>query len=283
MVSSKVLRLEPREDFVLTKPLERICQRAMAYLEAGYACHFRGAAGTGKTTLAMHVAHKRGRPVILMFGDEEFGSSDLIGSEKGMFATRVVDNYCRTVTKTEEFRQPQWVDSRLTTACKQGYTLVYDEFSRSRPEANNPLLTVLEERILALTDSQNGGTHMRVHQDFRAIFTSNPEEYAGVHKTQNALLDRMVTIELDGYDRETEIQITCARAGIDRAAAETIVDLVRRARADRPLQRPTLRASIMIGRVVAQLHCAPAPGDPVFAEICADVLHPGTRPMRSGL
>jgi nitric oxide reductase NorQ protein len=280
MVTSKVLRLEPREDFVLTAPLEQICRRAMAYLEAGYACHFRGAAGTGKTTLAMHVAHQRGRPVILMFGDEQFGSADLIGSEKGMFATRVVDNYCRTVTKTEEFRQPQWVDSRLTTACKQGYTLVYDEFSRSRPEANNPLLTVLEERILALTDTQNGGTHLRVHPDFRAIFTSNPEEYAGVHKTQNALMDRMVTIALDGYDRDTEVEITRARAEIDRAAAATIVDIVRRVRSEGRAQGPTLRASIMIARVVQRLHCETSLDDPLFGAVCADILHAGAGTLR---
>jgi gas vesicle protein GvpN len=74
----------------------------MTYLDAGYACHFRGSAGTGKTTLAMHVAHTRGRPVVLMFGDEEFGTSDLIGMEKGVLSTKVTDNFVRSVTKTEE-------------------------------------------------------------------------------------------------------------------------------------------------------------------------------------
>jgi nitric oxide reductase NorQ protein len=273
-MNQKVLRLEPREDFVLTPAIENICRRAMTYVDAGFACHFRGSAGTGKTTLAMHVANRRGRPVILMFGDEDLASSDLVGSEKGLLSTKVIDRFVHTVTKTEEFRRPQWVDSRLTTACKHGYTLVYDEFSRSRPEANNVLLTILEERIVALPDTQHGGSFMRVHPEFRAIFTSNPEEYAGVHKSANALLDRMITIELDYCDRQTEIAITRARAGIDQATAERIVDLVRRVRANgRQVQRPTLRASITIGRILR--HLGAAVDEAALADICLDVLHSG--------
>jgi nitric oxide reductase NorQ protein len=277
MTTQKVLRLQPRENFVLTPFIEGVCRRAMTYLDAGYACHFRGSAGTGKTTLAMHVANQRGRPVILMFGDEEFGSSDLVGAEKGLHSTKVIDNFVRSVTKTEEFRRPHWVDSRLTTACKLGYTLVYDEFSRSRPEANNVLLTILEEGILALPDSQYGVTYTHVHPEFRALFTSNPEDYAGVHKTQNALLDRMITIELDHCDRETEVAITRARAGVDAVAAEKVVSIVRRVRSAGNLaQGPTLRASIMIARIMRQLGCTPSLEDPVFCNICLDVLHTGT-------
>ena len=281
MTTQKVLRLKPREDFVLTAHLEHVCRRATTYLDAGYACHFRGSAGTGKTTLAMHVANQRGRPVVLLFGDEEFGTSDLVGSEKGLVSTKVTDNFVRSVTRTEEFRRPQWVDSRLTTACRQGFTLVYDEFSRSRAEANNVLLTVLEERILPVPDTAHGTSYMPVHPDFRAVFTSNPEDYAGVHKTQNALLDRMITIELDFYDRETEVAITQARAAIDRATAERIVDLVRRIRAMGGPQQPTLRASIMIGRIVKHMG-ADAFGTPAFAEVCVDVLHPTSQRERDG-
>lgn len=271
-----VLRLEPREDFVLTPAIERVCRRAMHYLQAGYACHFRGAAGTGKTTLAMHIARQRSRPVVLMFGDEEFATSDLVGGEKGMHSTKVVDNFVRSVTKMEEFRRPQWVDNRLTTACKHGYTLVYDEFSRSRPEANNVLLTILEEGVLALPDTQYRDTYMRVHPEFRAIFTSNPEEYAGVQKTQNALLDRMVTIELDYCDRETELAITTARAGLDQQSAEKIVDLVRDLRRSGSTgQVPTLRASIMIARIMRQRGLPVRFTDPLFLDTCLDVLRPG--------
>jgi nitric oxide reductase NorQ protein len=272
MTTQKVLRLQPREDFVLTPAIATVCQRAATYLGAGYACHFRGSAGTGKTTLAMHVAHQRGRPVVLMFGDDEVTTSELVGSEKGMVSTKLFDNYVRSVTKTEEYRRAQWVDSRLTTACKYGYTLVYDEFSRSPAEANNVLLTVLEERILALPGAQNGGSFVPVHPEFRAIFTSNPEDYAGVHKTQDALLDRMITIELDYCDRDTEVAITRARAGVEQEVAEQIVDLVRRLRQEDTIHRPTLRASIMLARILKQRGCRFDEADPLFIDACGDVL-----------
>ena len=138
------------------------------------------------------------------------------------------------------------------------------------------VLTILEEGILALPDTQHGVTYMRVNPEFRAIFTSNPEDYAGVHKTQNALLDRMITIELDYADRETEVAITRARAGVDQVSAERIVNLVRRVRADgKTARRPTLRASIMIARIMRQLGCTLSMDDPVFFNVCLDVLHPG--------
>jgi gas vesicle protein GvpN len=268
-----VLRLQPREDFVITPGVEALARRALAYLEAGYPVHFSGPAGTGKTTLAMHLAALRGRPVMLIYGDEEFGTSDLVGGEKGVTSKRVIDNYIRSVLKTEESVQRQWVDQRLTTACKHGYTLVYDEFSRSRPEANNVLLAILEEKFLALPESRYGESYMRVHPDFRAIFTSNPEEYAGIYKTQNALLDRMISIDLQYFDRETEIAITQAKAELSEAEAERIVDTVRAVRSHGGSNsRHSIRACIMIAKVVASQGGRVGLDDPIFRQTCLDVL-----------
>ena len=106
-----------------------------------------------------------------------------------------------------------WVDNRLTTACRDGHTLVYDEFTRSRPEANNVLLSVLGEEILNLPKLRYAGEgYLKVDPAFRAIFTSNPEEYAGIHKSQDALMDRLITIRVEYFDRETEVAIAAARA-----------------------------------------------------------------------
>ena len=169
---------------------------------------FLGSGRYGEDHLAFHVAAKLGRPVTLIHGDDEFGSSDLVGRDAGYRKSKLVDNFIHSVLKTEEEMKSFWVDNRLTTACQNGDTLIYDEFNRSRPEANNAFLSVLSERILNLPKLRRSGEgYLQVHPDFTAIFTSNPEEYAGVHKTQDALLDRLITINLEHYDRETEIQI----------------------------------------------------------------------------
>lgn len=269
-----VLSLDKKPDFVETPYIKSITQRALDYLRAGYPVHFSGPAGTGKTTLAMHVAALLGREVVLLHGDDEFGSSDLIGAQSGFRSTKVVDNYIHSVLKQEESVSKQWSDNRLTTACKFGFTLIYDEFTRSRPEANNVLLSILEERLLELPGVKMGESYLRVHPGFSAIFTSNPEEYAGVHKTQDALMDRMVTITLEYPDEETEVAITNAKSGLPWGQAKAIVGIVREFRnLGVNNSRPTIRACLMLGRVVAARNGTVAAGDSDFRELCYDVLN----------
>ena len=139
--------------FIETPVVQELTDRSLRYIGAGYPVHLCGPTGCGKTTLAMHIAEKLERPVILINGDEEFSTSSLIGGEVGFNKKRVVDRYVSRVTKVEESYRKNWVDERLTAACKYGFTLVYNEFTRSKPEANNVLLSVIEERILPLPSS----------------------------------------------------------------------------------------------------------------------------------
>jgi len=269
---------EPSEEFVATPHVQELTERALAYLDVGYAVHFAGPAGTGKTTLAFHVAARRSRPVTLIHGDDEFSSADLIGRDTGYRKSKLIDNYIHSVVKTEENMNTVWMDNRLTTACQNGYTLIYDEFNRSRPEANNALLSVLEERILNLPSLRRSGEgYIEVHPEFRAIFTSNPEEYAGVHKTQDALMDRLITIGIGNFDRETDVRVAVAKSGVSRADAEIIVDVVRELRRTGVSNhRPTIRAAIAMAKILKRRNAHANIDDPVFQWVCRDVLHTDT-------
>lgn len=268
-----VLEPHPLPDFVETKFVKEITERALAYIAAGFPVHFRGASGTGKTTLAMHVASRIGRPVVLIHGDEEFRSSDLVGGEHGYRYKRIVDRFVSRVLKVEEDMIKRWVDYRLTTACKYGFTLLYDEFTRSRPEANNVLLSILQEKVLDLPVGRGEDTYLRVDPNFTALFTSNPEEYAGVHRSQDALRDRMITLDLDHFDEETEIAITQAKSGLPYEAAERIVKIVRALRESGKCEfAPTIRGCIMIAKTVRVVNGSVSAQDRTFRQICQDIL-----------
>jgi gas vesicle protein GvpN len=169
-------------------------------------------------------------------------------------------------------------------ACTEGGTLVYDEFNRAPANANNLLLTVLEERVLLLPKTGRVESYVPVHPEFRAVFTSNPTEHVGTNPAQDALTDRMITLDLDGFDRETEVAIVAAQSSLKPADAARVVDIVRDFRVSREYaQRPSLRASIMIARITAAENVPVTTADPVFVRICLDVLASKLRPDKDGL
>lgn len=269
-----VIAPTPLPDFVETKYIKEITNRSLSYIKAGFPVHFRGVSGSGKTTLAMHISSKIGRPVVMIHGDEEFTTSDLVGGEHGYRMRKVVDRFVSRVLKVEEDMVKRWVDNRLTVACKYGYVLIYDEFTRSRPEANNILLSILQEKMMDMPAGRGGEEpYLRVHPNFVAIFTSNPEEYAGVHRSQDALRDRMITMDLDYFDYETEVAITQAKSKLSKHHTEMIVNIVRGLRESGKCEfAPTVRGCIMIAKTLKVQGITPAGNNGAFIQICQDIL-----------
>jgi nitric oxide reductase NorQ protein len=259
-------------------------QRALLYVQTGFPLHLRGPAGSGKTTLALRIAEQLKRPIVLLVGDASFDTRRLVGGEDVKRTKRIVDRYISSVIKVESHTDAVWLDRALSIACMEGGTLVYDEFNRAPASANNVLLTVLEERLLVLAKAGRGESYLAVHPAFRAIFTSNPTDHIGTNLAQDALTDRMITLDLEGFDRDTEIAIVASRSGLKPADAARIVDTVRDFRASRAYaHRPTLRASIMIGRIAASMKLPVAANEPRFVQVCLDVLGSKLRPDQDGL
>jgi gas vesicle protein GvpN len=237
------------ENFVETEGVRKLKDRVKLWIKAGYPPHIVGPTGCGKTTLAMQVAKEMKRPVVWINGDEQMTTTDLIGGYSEMEAESVRDRFIHNVLLAKDRTKYTWVDNPLTLACKYGYTLVYNEFSRAKPEANNVLLSVLEEHILELPTFFGEERYVKVHPDFSIIFTSNSIEYAGVHRPQDALLDRMVDIYMDYYDFDTEVKIVQAHTGMPLPAAKKVVKVVRTIREKMSVpHKPGTRAAIMIAQ-----------------------------------
>lgn len=256
--------------FIKTPEVTDMASRVKLWLQAGYPVHLIGPTGCGKTILATYVARELNRPVVWINGDESITTTDLIGGYSQMQNESVRDKYIHNVFKSKDVMKIEWVDNPLSLACKYGYTLIYNEFSRTKPASNNILLSVFEEGILELPTKFGEERYIKVHPDFKAILTSNSIEYAGIHRPQDALLDRMVGIYTDYYGYDTEVQIVVKHTGISQEKAERIVRVVRSVREKLPdAQKPGTRACIMIAKGLKTLN---GQGNINFEQFCIDVI-----------
>lgn len=257
------------QSFIETEAITQLKGRIRRWLTVDRPVHLIGPTGCGKTAMAMHLARERERPVVWINGDAELTTSDLVGEYAEKERITEHDKYIHNVVKSKNIVRDRWVDNPLTLAVREGATLVYNEFSRTKPVANNVLLSVFEEGVLELPGQRGESRYVDVHPDFRAILTSNSVEYAGVHEPQDALLDRLVGIYMDFYDYDTEVKIIrshVADASPDRI--EFVVRLMAELRERLDIEVGT-RAAIMAVEGLSPVDDA---DKSAVASICVDVL-----------
>ncbi|KYH26556.1 AAA domain (dynein-related subfamily) [Halalkalicoccus paucihalophilus] len=252
--------------FVETDEIESIQDRVRNWLDVPRPVHIVGPTGCGKTALALSIAAARDQPVVWVNGDELIDTGSLVGEHAGKAQYKERDNFVRGVMKKKSIIRDRWVDNPLSVAVQNGATLVYNEFSRTKPAAHNVLLSVFEEGVLDRPGQRGEKRIVEVDPEFRAIFTSNSTEYAGVHRPQDALLDRFIGVHLDYYERDTEIEIVAARIDdLDEDTIEEVVDIVRDLR-DRLELHVGTRAAVMIAEGLVAF------GEDELVEVCVDVL-----------
>lgn len=245
---SKVIQV-PHQQFVQTAVLEPVTQRALRYLESGYSLHLEGPTGIGKSALASHLAERRQRPILWMMGGQDLPWQDQSQSDHG------------------DGRRAQF-----TQACCEGWTLVYDEFNRSRPEVNTVLLSALEERRVMLP-GVGGQNCVSIHPELRVIFTSNAAEYCGTYNTQHALLDRLITLRLPVPHVLDQQRLLVELVGLSRDAAALVTGVVQQFfRQVEPDSLSSLRPQLMIAQVCHHTGIRVAADNAEFRQVCRDIL-----------
>ncbi|MEC4848287.1 MAG: AAA family ATPase [Nitrosarchaeum sp.] len=184
--------------------------RALSFFKQ---CALIGPSGTGKTHIVYLVSELAGLPMWEINCGLQTSVFDLFGRYVGL-------------------GKENWIDGLIVNWCRYGGILYLDEANMMKQDVATRLNPILDQRgHLVLTEKDNEIIHR--HKHAYLIISMNPfsAEFAGT-KPLNAAMRRRMSVWLnfdymsvgDKID-ESEIQLVCDRAHVERDAAEKIVKI----------------------------------------------------------
>lgn len=184
-------------DYVLDKEATSVLVYA---LEQNQFVNIVGPTGSGKSTIVEQICARLNRPFTRINGRGDMESSSLLGQ-------LVVENGATV-----------WKDGALTEAVKNGYTVLFDEYTVVPPEINMSLQWLREHNGKLLLADKPGNINDKMvipHKDFRLICADNTrglgdnnDKFAGANLQNTAALNRFdITVVHDYLSQAQERKI----------------------------------------------------------------------------
>ncbi|ERH14021.1 MAG: AAA domain (dynein-related subfamily) [halophilic archaeon J07HB67] len=246
--------------------------------DESYALLLRGETGVGKNRLIRQLCARTNRPLVRV----NFGSGTTYAELVGEYAPDETAEETR-IDRVESLTDRHDLDAGeaaslvgaehafsfspgiLYRAVRHGWTFVADELNAAGPAATMPLhgLTERDGQLVVKPTAEV----LDPHPQFRFVATTNPPQYAGTNRLNDAFRSRFWELRLDylspAAERRLLYETTDLQPGDDRdeRIADRLTELAASLRAshrNRDIATPTShRAVIKIGRLVTEFGLGP--------------------------
>jgi nitric oxide reductase NorQ protein len=206
--------MDLRDYLIEGEPYYRAVGEEARLFEAAFANRMpmmlKGPTGCGKTRFVESMAWRLGKPLVTVACHEDMTASDLVG--------RFLLDAQGTV----------WHDGPLTVAVRHGAICYLDEIVEARQDTTVVIHPLTDDRrILPL---EKKGELVHAHPDFQLVISYNPGYQSVLKDLKESTKQRFGAIDFGYPAPDIEAEIVAHEAGIDEAAARTLVSIGQRSR-----------------------------------------------------